>query len=144
MNKVLQEIIDLLDVEPIEENLFRGQNHNTEHVFGGQVLAQALASAFRTVTLNIACIRYTAIFCAQGTGQDPFFTRLTAFVMVEVSAPAGWQLSKMVVPSSRWPVLGKKSKKGSITLCPCRMFRHRNRYEATWKPTPSWPNPNPR
>ena len=49
MNKVLQEIIDLLDVEPIEENLFRGQNHNTEHVFGGQVLAQALASAFRTV-----------------------------------------------------------------------------------------------
>jgi hypothetical protein len=49
MNKILQEIIDLLDVEPIEENLFRGQNHNTEHVFGGQVLAQALASAFRTV-----------------------------------------------------------------------------------------------
>ena len=49
MNKVLQEIIDLLDVEPIDENLFRGQNHNTEHVFGGQVLAQALASAFRTV-----------------------------------------------------------------------------------------------
>ena len=49
MNAVLNEIITLLDVEPIEENLFRGQNHNTEHVFGGQVLAQALASAFRTV-----------------------------------------------------------------------------------------------
>ena len=49
MSKVLQEIIDLLDVEPIDESLFRGQNHNTEHVFGGQVLAQALASAFRTV-----------------------------------------------------------------------------------------------
>ena len=52
MNKVLQEIIDLLDVELIDENLFRGQNHNTEHVFGGQVLAQALASAFRTVDAN--------------------------------------------------------------------------------------------
>ena len=52
MNKVLQEIIDLLDVELIDENLFRGQNHNTEHVFGGQVLAQALASAFRTVNGN--------------------------------------------------------------------------------------------
>ncbi len=49
MNPVLQEIIDLLDVERIEENLYRGLNHQTEHVFGGQVLAQAIASAFRTV-----------------------------------------------------------------------------------------------
>ena len=49
-NAVLDNILDLLDVERIEENLFRGQNHDTEHVFGGQVLAQAIASAFRTVT----------------------------------------------------------------------------------------------
>jgi acyl-CoA thioesterase-2 len=49
MNRVLQEIIDLLDVERIEQNLYRGQNQRTEHVFGGQVLAQAIASAFRTV-----------------------------------------------------------------------------------------------
>jgi acyl-CoA thioesterase-2 len=49
MNPVLQEIIDILNVERIEENLYRGRNHNTEHVFGGQVLAQAIAAAFRTV-----------------------------------------------------------------------------------------------
>jgi acyl-CoA thioesterase-2 len=49
MNPVLQEIIDLLDVERIEQNLYRGHNHRTEHVFGGQVLAQAIAAAFRTV-----------------------------------------------------------------------------------------------
>lgn len=49
MNPVLQEIIELLDVERIEQNLYRGQNHKTEHVFGGQVLAQAIAAAFRTV-----------------------------------------------------------------------------------------------
>jgi acyl-CoA thioesterase II len=49
MNPVLKEIVDLLDVERIEQNLYRGQNHKTEHVFGGQVLAQAIASAFRTV-----------------------------------------------------------------------------------------------
>ena len=41
-NQVLKEILNLIDVEPIEENLFRGQNHDTEHVFGGQVLAQAV------------------------------------------------------------------------------------------------------
>ncbi|MGI9326669.1 MAG: acyl-CoA thioesterase [Pseudomonadales bacterium] len=49
MHPVLKEIVDLLDVEPIEQNLYRGQNHNTEHVFGGQVLAQSIAAAFRTV-----------------------------------------------------------------------------------------------
>jgi acyl-CoA thioesterase II len=49
MNPVLQEILDLLDVERIETNLYRGQNHKTEHVFGGQVLAQAIAAAYRTV-----------------------------------------------------------------------------------------------
>ena len=49
MNKVLQEIIDLLDVEPIEENLFVAKTTILSMFFGGQVLAQALASAFRTV-----------------------------------------------------------------------------------------------
>lgn len=49
MNPVLEEIVDLLNVERIEQNLYRGQCHNTEHVFGGQVLAQAIASAYRTV-----------------------------------------------------------------------------------------------
>jgi acyl-CoA thioesterase-2 len=49
MNPVLQKIIDLLNVEELELNLYRGQNHETEHVFGGQVLAQAIAAAYRTV-----------------------------------------------------------------------------------------------
>ena len=48
-NRTLQEILDLLDLEKIEENLFRGQHHQTEHVFGGQVLAQALISSQRTL-----------------------------------------------------------------------------------------------
>lgn len=50
MNAVLAEILKLLNVEKIEENLFRGHNDpTTPHVFGGQVLAQAIASAYRTV-----------------------------------------------------------------------------------------------
>ncbi|MDP6376341.1 MAG: acyl-CoA thioesterase II [Pseudomonadales bacterium] len=49
MNSVLEMIVRLLDVERIEENMYQGQNHATEHVFGGQVLAQAIAAAFRTV-----------------------------------------------------------------------------------------------
>ena len=49
MNPTLKKIVDLLNVEAIETNLYRGQNHDTEHVFGGQVLAQAIAAAYRTV-----------------------------------------------------------------------------------------------
>ncbi len=50
MTPALQSIIELLDVEKIEENLFRGQNlPDIPHVFGGQVLAQAIAAADRTL-----------------------------------------------------------------------------------------------
>lgn len=50
MNAVLAEILRLLDVEKIEENLYRGHNDpNSHHVFGGQVLAQAIAAAYRTI-----------------------------------------------------------------------------------------------
>lgn len=51
MNPVLKDILDLLDVENIEENLYRGRNSpDHHHVFGGQVLAQAIAAAYRTIT----------------------------------------------------------------------------------------------
>jgi acyl-CoA thioesterase-2 len=45
------ELIDLLQVEQLEDNLFRGQSRDigTRFVFGGQVLGQALAAAQHTV-----------------------------------------------------------------------------------------------
>jgi acyl-CoA thioesterase-2 len=51
MTDVLQGLINLLDVEPLEVNLFRGQSHDigNKSVFGGQVLGQALAAALKTV-----------------------------------------------------------------------------------------------
>ena len=38
----VQEMIDLLQMEQIEENLFRAQNGPGNHVFGGQMLGQAI------------------------------------------------------------------------------------------------------
>lgn len=54
MADVLQGLIELLDVEPIEVNLFRGQSHDigNKAVFGGQVLGQALAAALKTVSTD--------------------------------------------------------------------------------------------
>lgn len=51
MDPTLADLITLLELEPIEENIFRGQSRDigTPQVFGGQVLGQALAAASRTV-----------------------------------------------------------------------------------------------
>jgi acyl-CoA thioesterase II len=47
----LEELLALVDLEPLEHNIYRGQNRDigTGRVFGGQVLAQALVAARRTV-----------------------------------------------------------------------------------------------
>ncbi len=47
----LDDLIDLLDLEPIEVNIFRGHSpdEKRQRVFGGQVAGQALVAAARTV-----------------------------------------------------------------------------------------------
>jgi acyl-CoA thioesterase II len=51
----VQELIDTLDLEPLELNLFRGRSPQSrwQRVFGGQVIGQALVAACRTVD-NVA------------------------------------------------------------------------------------------
>ncbi len=47
----LAELVTLLDLEPLEVNIYRGRNRDlgSPRVFGGQVFAQALVAARRTV-----------------------------------------------------------------------------------------------
>ena len=51
MDQPLDGVVDLLDLEPIEVNIFRGRSpdETRQRVFGGQVAAQALVAATRTV-----------------------------------------------------------------------------------------------
>lgn len=51
MENHVAELVDLLHLERLEDNLFRGQSRDigTQFVFGGQVLGQALAAAQNTV-----------------------------------------------------------------------------------------------
>src|SRR5689334_6645317 len=51
MPNVLDELVEMLALERIEENLFRGQSQDLGWgtVFGGQVLGQALSAAVQTV-----------------------------------------------------------------------------------------------
>jgi acyl-CoA thioesterase-2 len=52
----VEELIALLDLEPIEVNIFRGVSpqDRSQRVFGGQVLGQALVAASRTVEDRLA------------------------------------------------------------------------------------------
>src|ERR671937_1108417 len=54
MADAVEDLIDLLDLEAIEVNIFRGaqpreENPTLQRVFGGQVAGQALVAAARTV-----------------------------------------------------------------------------------------------
>src|ERR1700743_3072198 len=51
MTSAVQQLVDTLDLEPLELNLFRGRSPKTswQRVFGGQVIGQAMVAACRTV-----------------------------------------------------------------------------------------------
>ncbi len=72
MNPVQAEILRLLDVEKVEENIFRGHNDpHHPHVFGGQVLAQAIAAAGRTVDQESSLHSLHAYFLRPGDWNLP-------------------------------------------------------------------------
>jgi acyl-CoA thioesterase-2 len=50
-NNTTEELLQLMELEPLEVNLFRGESRDigTPRVFGGQVLAQSIIAASRTV-----------------------------------------------------------------------------------------------
>ncbi len=67
------ELIDLLKLESIEENIFRGQNYQApwKRVFGGQVLAQALHAAYNTVPEDRFAHSLHAYFILAGDIEQP-------------------------------------------------------------------------
>ena len=52
MDELLADLIGVLELEPIELNIFRGESRDigSPQVFGGQVLGQALMAASRSVS----------------------------------------------------------------------------------------------
>ncbi|MBU6298844.1 MAG: acyl-CoA thioesterase II [Alphaproteobacteria bacterium] len=68
----IQEVLDLLNLEKIEENIFRGMSpkDRVQRVFGGQVLGQALVAAARTVE-GRHCHSLHAYFLRAGDPKVP-------------------------------------------------------------------------
>jgi acyl-CoA thioesterase-2 len=68
----IQQLVALLDLEAIEENIFRGVSPKDrwQRVFGGQVLGQALVAASRTVEAR-TCHSLHAYFLIAGDPRIP-------------------------------------------------------------------------
>src|SRR5688500_17085701 len=73
MRNILQELLDLLRLERIEENLFRGRSQDLGWgaIFGGQVVGQALSAAAQTVPTDRAVHSPHGSFLRQGHARRP-------------------------------------------------------------------------
>ncbi|WP_030908190.1 acyl-CoA thioesterase II [Streptomyces sp. NRRL F-5126] len=73
MNSELDTLLGLLDLERIEQDIFRGASHSSvvPRVFGGQVAAQALVAAGRTVPGDRAAHSLHSYFLRPGDPGAP-------------------------------------------------------------------------
>ena len=73
MTKALDRLLDLLDLEQIEMNIFRGRSpdERRQRVFGGQVAGQALVAAGRTVPADRPVHSLHAYFIRPGDPAVP-------------------------------------------------------------------------
>ncbi|GAA4918869.1 acyl-CoA thioesterase II [Streptomyces coeruleoprunus] len=73
MSEALDDLLDLLDLERVEENIFRGRSRSAivPRVFGGQVAAQALVAAGRTVPDDRMAHSLHAYFLRMGDPGAP-------------------------------------------------------------------------
>ncbi len=73
MPQSIDELVALLDLETIEDNLFRGRQPQTvlQRVFGGQVAGQAVMAAIRTIDRSRQLHSLHAYFLRAGDTQVP-------------------------------------------------------------------------
>ncbi len=73
MPKTIHDLVDVLDLEAIEPDLFRGPAAQTgmQRTYGGQVLAQAIIAAYRTVPDGRQMHSVHAYFLRPGRADSP-------------------------------------------------------------------------
>ena len=77
MSQALKNLLTLLNLEKIEEGLFRGQSEDLglRQVFGGQVVGQALYAAKETVPEERLVHSFHSYFLRPGDSKKPIIYR---------------------------------------------------------------------
>jgi acyl-CoA thioesterase len=98
----VQDLLDILDLEPLEVNLFRGRSPQSgwQRVFGGQVIGQALVAAVRTVEARPPHSLH-AYFLLPGDPKVPIIYDVDRCVMARASPRGASPRGSMVIRSSR-------------------------------------------
>ena len=91
MGRALDDLIDLLELEQLEVNLFRGvsPDEDRQRVFGGQVAGQALVAAGRTVDRPARALAARVLPAARRPDASRSSTTSTASATATASPPAG-------------------------------------------------------
>ena len=93
MPKTVAELLTLLDLEQLDSDLFRGSQPATvlQRSFGGQVLAQALGAAYRSIPADRVAHSLNASFLRPGSTLSPIL------YVVEQTRDGGHFSSRRVV-----------------------------------------------
>ena len=99
----LDGLIATLDLEPLEQNLYRGRSPNVgwQRVYGGQVLGQALVAAGRTVPADRFAHSMHALFLLAGDPAVPIVYDVETSATARVSPPAGSRASSTAARCSQ-------------------------------------------
>ncbi len=90
MSKPLKELLSLLQLEKLEEGLYRGESENLglPQVYGGQVIGQALSAARYTVESDRTVHSFHSYFLYPAIQKNRSSTMLKTCAMAAVSARA--------------------------------------------------------
>jgi acyl-CoA thioesterase len=98
MSQALNNLLTLLNLEKIEEGLFRGQSEDLglRQVFGGQVVGQALYAAKETVPADRLVHSFHSYFYALAIARNPSCMTLKFCETATASARAASRPSRTV------------------------------------------------
>ena len=98
MSQDWQILLELMALEKIDKNIYRGNNHQTRNnrLFGGQVLAQSMRAAQETVSPERTVHSQHAYFlCVPVIPHCPLFFMLIIFVTANHLQQDAWWLRRM-------------------------------------------------
>ncbi len=95
MDDGTDQLLNLLEIEKLEDDLFRGigsGGETNQRIYGGQVIAQGLAAAYGTVPDRL-CHSLHAYFIRAGDPSIPVIYQVDRARDGGSFTPAGWGLS---------------------------------------------------
>ena len=137
MNKksVLKKSLELFELEKIDRDIFcwNGKNVGYKRIFGGQVMAQTLIAAYKTIDVEHFAHSYHSYFLRPGN-MDKSIT----FTVDRIRDGKALRLEvlKLYKKAKQYLIVlyhFKKEKKGLSTKLKCQMFLSQNHSKASKK-----------